>query len=232
MPFEEPFDSYYERIIKPGVISAGLEPERGDSLFRPTPIMGDIWKMIQDAKVLVAEMTGKNANVFYELGLAHAIGKPVVLVAETMDDVPFDLQALRVIIYDKDDPAWGNKLRNKIRASLEETLSDPAKSVPPMFRKIVKSQAPKESEISARVSALERSVGSLASYGAVPTLQRAGYEFERDLHRANGRKAQAYAAARRAVGRGIPLGSIRASLSERFPPDFVASVMLFLTRGD
>jgi hypothetical protein len=78
MPFKEPFDTYFLSIIQPGVKSAELEPLRGDSLFRPSPIMADVWQMIQDSKVLVADLTEKNANVFYELGLAHAIGKPVV----------------------------------------------------------------------------------------------------------------------------------------------------------
>ena len=98
MPFKEPYDAYFATIIRPAVTAAGLEVVRGDSLFRPSPIMADVWRMIQDAKVLVAELTEKNANVFYELGLAHAVGKPVVLIAETLADVPFDLQSLRVPI--------------------------------------------------------------------------------------------------------------------------------------
>jgi hypothetical protein len=163
MPFKEPFDTYYSAIIKPAITSLRLEAKRGDSLFRPSPIMGDIWEMIQNAKVLLAELTEKNANVFYELGLAHAIGKPVVLLSETIDDVPFDLQPLRVILYDKDDPAWGGRLRAALAASLSETLSDPTNAVPPMFRKKVKSQAPEENEALSRLSALERDVASLRS---------------------------------------------------------------------
>ncbi len=169
MPFKEPFNTYYNGIIKPGVTAAGLDPLRGDSLFRPSPIMGDIWQMIQDARIIVAEMTGQNANVFYELGLAHAIGKPVVLISETMDDVPFDLQALRVILYDKDNPAWGNKLRTSLTTSLGQTLANPIDSVPPMFRKKVKSQAPAESETSLRMSALERQVASLIDSESIPS---------------------------------------------------------------
>jgi len=84
MPFKEPFNTYYRNIIRPAVTSLSLEPLRGDSLFTSTPIMGDIWKMIQDATLLVGELTGKNANVFYELGLGHAIGKPIILISETM----------------------------------------------------------------------------------------------------------------------------------------------------
>ncbi len=165
MPFKEPFDTYYKLIIEPAVTKAGLKPQRGDSLFLPTPIMGDIWSMIQDAKVLVAEFTGKNPNVFYELGLGHAIGKPIVLISETMDDVPFDLQALRVILYNKDDPKWGEKLRTDIVAALKATVSEPVKAVPTMFRKKVKSQAPADSDLSVRLLSLERQVASLEKEG-------------------------------------------------------------------
>jgi len=163
IPFKEPFETYYRLIIKPAIGSANLEVKRGDSLFTPTPIMGDVWQMVQEAKVLVAELTEKNANVFYELGLAHAIGKSVVLISETMDDVPFDLQQLRVILYDKDDPAWGNKLKTSLTNALQETVGSPVDAVPPMFRKKVKSQAPEDSEISLRMLELERRMRSLAS---------------------------------------------------------------------
>jgi hypothetical protein len=171
MPFKEPFDTYYAAIIRPAVEASGLIAVRGDSIFRSSPIMGDIWQMIQDAQILIAEMTEKNANVFYELGLAHAIGKPVILVAETIADVPFDLQALRVILYDKNNPEWGRKLRANVTRYIKETRDDTASAVPPMFRKVVKSQAPAEPELVARVSALERQVGSVrAMFGPmVPT---------------------------------------------------------------
>lgn len=162
MPFKEPFDTYYTAIIKPAVTAAKLTPLRGDSLFTSTPIMGDTWQMVQDAKVLVAELTGKNPNVFYELGLGHAIGKAVILVSESLDDVPFDLRPLRVLLYSKDEPNWGNALKARLTAALGDTLADTVNSVPPMFRKRVKSQAPADSEMSLRLSALEQQVASLA----------------------------------------------------------------------
>jgi hypothetical protein len=163
MPFKEPFDTYFTMIFEPAVLASNLRPRRGDSLFRPSPIMADIWQMIQEAKVLVAELTEKNANVFYELGLAHALGKPVILVSETIVDVPFDLQPLRVILYNKSDPAWGVKLKDDIVSSLGETLQDVTQAVPPMFRKIVKSQAPQDTDLSVRLSELERRMASLSS---------------------------------------------------------------------
>lgn len=163
MPFQSPFDVYFDAIIEPAVKAASLEPKRADSLFTPTPIVADIWRMIQDAEVLLADVTTKNPNVFYELGLAHAIGKPVVMISETMDDVPFDLQQLRVILYDKQDPVWGEKLRGDIKTALGETLKDPAGSVPDMFKSKVKSQAPKkdDSDTSTRIALLERQFSML-----------------------------------------------------------------------
>ena len=86
MPFAEPFETYYNKIFCPAIIKTYLAPVRADDLFRPSVIVSDIWQMIRDAKLLLAEMTNKNANVFYELGLAHAIGKPVVLVSKTEDE--------------------------------------------------------------------------------------------------------------------------------------------------
>ena len=156
MPFKSPFSEYYKLIFEPAVTKAGLKPKTADSIFRPSPIMDDVWGMIQKAEVLLAELTGKNANVFYELGLGHALGKPVVLVSETMDDVPFDLQQLRVITYDEDVPDWGTVLCGDITRALKAVQEKPTEAVPPMFRKKVKSQAPEESELSLRLSRLEQ----------------------------------------------------------------------------
>lgn len=158
MPFSEPINSYYASIYVPAILDAGLTPVRADDLFRPSPIVSDLWQMIQESDVLFGELTTKNANVFYELGLAHAIGKPVVMVSRTLDDVPFDLQQLRVLTYDNDDPEWGKKLAHSVTRSLTETLASPRNSVPTAFRRIVASHAPEQSETGARLSNLESRV--------------------------------------------------------------------------
>jgi hypothetical protein len=82
---------------------------------------------------LLADLTGKNPNVFYELGLAHALAKPVIMVAESMDDIPFDLRALRIILYDKNVPDWGSELRRKIQSSVVEISKAPEHAVLPTF---------------------------------------------------------------------------------------------------
>lgn len=155
MPFKSPFDLYYKTLYEPAIKAAKLKPILASDLFRPSAIVSDLWKMIQDAEVILAELTTKNANVFYELGLSHAIGKPVILVSETMEDVPFDLQQLRVITYDKDDPDWGDKLKSDIISSINETLASPVEAVPSIFRKKVQSHAPVQSETIARIQDLE-----------------------------------------------------------------------------
>lgn len=155
MPFSAPFDLYYEHIYKGAIADAELEAIRADDLFRPSPIVADLWEMVLESTVLLAELTTKNANVFYELGLAHAVGLPVVLVSETMDDVPFDLQPLRVLLYNKDVPDWGAKLGRAITSSLRETLADPIKSVPSIFRKKVEGMSQPLEDTETRLQQVE-----------------------------------------------------------------------------
>ena len=79
--------------------------------------------------MLVAELTSRNPNVFYELGLAHALDKPVVLVSSNEDDVPFDLKHIRVIYYNVSDPFWGEKLIEKVAENILSALSNPEEAV-------------------------------------------------------------------------------------------------------
>jgi hypothetical protein len=100
MPFDKEFQPLYDDHIKPTVIRAGLRCERADDIQGTTLITWDIWERVNRARFLLAELTGQNANVFYELGLAHALSKDVILVTQSMDFVPFDLKAIRCIVYE------------------------------------------------------------------------------------------------------------------------------------
>ncbi|MEO3431852.1 hypothetical protein [Inquilinus sp. CAU 1745] len=134
MPFGQWMDTYYREIYVPAIREAGLEPVRADELFSTGSVIEQIWEQISRAKVLLADLTGKNANVFYELGLAHAANKPVVFTTGQLEDVPFDLRHLRVAIYDIHDPAWGDKLKVSLTTYLRAAKAEPAKSVPQPFR--------------------------------------------------------------------------------------------------
>lgn len=136
MPFAPPLGDYYSKIYKPAIEKAGLRPVRADAeIFGTGKIIDQIWSGINSAKVLVAELTTRNPNVFYELGLAHALEKPVVLVSSNEADVPFDLKHIRVIYYDVTDPFWGGKLLDKVAENILSAIENPGEAV---LRRIVK----------------------------------------------------------------------------------------------
>lgn len=130
MPFAAPHGDYYSKVYKPAIEKAGLRPVRADTeIFGTGKIMDQIWAGIHSATVLVAELTTRNPNVFYELGLAHALEKPVVLVCGNEADVPFDLKHIRVIYYDTSDPFWGNKLMDKVAENILSAIANPQEAV-------------------------------------------------------------------------------------------------------
>jgi hypothetical protein len=133
MPFALPLGEYYIKIFEPAIIKSGLKPMRADDeIFGTGKIIDQIWKGINSSKVLIAELTSRNPNVFYELGIAHALKKPVVLISENEKDVPFDLQHVRVIYYDKNDPFWGQKLIDKIAENILSAVKNPNEAI--LFR--------------------------------------------------------------------------------------------------
>lgn len=130
MPFGDPLGKYYSLVYEHAVRKAGLKPVRADNeIFGTGKIIDQIWKGISESKVLIAELTTRNPNVFYELGLAHALQKPVVLVSSNEEDVPFDLKHIRVIYYDVYDPFWGDKLIDKIAENILSALNNPEEAI-------------------------------------------------------------------------------------------------------
>ena len=100
-PFTETFNTIYADHIRPSIESLkGLSCLRADDIYDNRPIIEDIWRCTNEARILISELTGRNANVFYETGIAHTIGKEVILITQSMDDVPFDLRHLRCIVYE------------------------------------------------------------------------------------------------------------------------------------
>lgn len=118
MPFREPFNGYYEQIIKPVVIELGMQPLRGDEVYGPRAIIRDVWDSIWRAAVIIADVTDRNPNVNYELGLCHALGVPTVLLTKKIDDVPFDYRHRRYIHYDTEHAGWEAKLRRELMSNV------------------------------------------------------------------------------------------------------------------
>lgn len=99
MPFAKEFDAV-EAAIRDAVGHCVKQCKRADDLFLSQPIMHTVWEGINKASVLVADLTGMNANVFYELGIAHTLGKDVILIAQEGSDIPFDLRQHPNYTYD------------------------------------------------------------------------------------------------------------------------------------
>jgi hypothetical protein len=101
MPFAPEFDALYEMVENLVVDHCHLRCLRADAIARSGSITAEIWRHVNEAMCVIADLSGRNANVFYEVGLAHAIGKPVVLLSRDISDVPFDLRHLRIVQYDQ-----------------------------------------------------------------------------------------------------------------------------------
>lgn len=99
MPFDVAFDDIYEFGIKGACSDAGVYCERVDEQVFLGSMLERIFSQISRADLLIADMTGKNPNVFYEVGYAHALGKKVVLLTSVSQDIPFDLKHFPHIIY-------------------------------------------------------------------------------------------------------------------------------------
>jgi len=102
MPFAPEFNALYEVVETLLVDYCHLRCLRADAISRSGSITAEIWRHTNEAMSIIADLSGCNANVFYEVGLAHALGKPVVLLSRDVKDVPFDLRHLRIVQYDPD----------------------------------------------------------------------------------------------------------------------------------
>jgi hypothetical protein len=115
MPFDQNFNDTYKFGIKGAAEDAGAYAERVDEQIFVEGMLDRIFNQINKADVIVADMTGKNANVFYEVGYAHALNKVVLLITQSADDIPFDLKHRQHIVY-------AGKI-DKLRSDLKKHIS-------------------------------------------------------------------------------------------------------------
>lgn len=118
MPFRQPFNDYYQNVIYPSIVLAEMKPIRADEIYSTHSLIADIFREIGEATALVADVTGKNPNVNYELGIAHAFEKPVIIISQSRDDIPFDYQHYRSTLYNVNEANWEQKLKNYITKTL------------------------------------------------------------------------------------------------------------------
>lgn len=98
MPFSTDFDFVY-KDVKATLEGSGYTCKRADDMWVHSHIMSDILELICTSAVIICDLSGKNPNVFYEAGIAHTLGKEVILITQSHEDVPFDLRSIRYIHY-------------------------------------------------------------------------------------------------------------------------------------
>ena len=119
MPFQDAFFRVYEDGILPAMKAAGLRCSHAGEIFDNREIIEDVWESICTARIIVADVTGRNPNVFYELGICHTLGKEVIVLTQKPDDVPFDIRHRRFLDY---DPSKLASLRERLERTVKNIL--------------------------------------------------------------------------------------------------------------
>jgi hypothetical protein len=139
MPFATDFDDAYALAVKPACEAAGAYAERVDEQIFHESIVQRIYNQIAKADLLIAEMTGRNPNVFYEVGYAHALGKTVILLTRDSADIPFDLKHYPHIVYGGKLTELRTELERRVRYLVEHQSATPTAELHSTFEVTVNS---------------------------------------------------------------------------------------------
>ncbi|HLV36611.1 MAG TPA: DUF4062 domain-containing protein [Spirillospora sp.] len=126
MPFAAEFDPVYRGVIQPLLADLNLRGVRGDEFASQRgSIIEEVWAALNNCRLVIADITGGNDNVFYELGIAHTLNKPAIIItqAQTPEGVPFDIRHLRYIPY-QNEAEGHTRLRADLQAAITWLLAD------------------------------------------------------------------------------------------------------------
>lgn len=124
MPFNAPHAGKLLQRIQLVCDALELQLRRGDSSARPQPIMADIARNLESSGIIIADLTGNNPNVMYEVGYAHACGAEPILIASVDHRLPFDVMATRCIFFDLSTPEGGAAFDLALAQAIREIRSD------------------------------------------------------------------------------------------------------------
>lgn len=102
MPYREPWESLYSEIVEPAVREANLECKRADRAVLIGDLSDNVWSQLAAAGLILADVSDRNPNVFYELGIAAAMGKDTLLLKSSKKRVPADFKGTLLYVYDND----------------------------------------------------------------------------------------------------------------------------------
>lgn len=132
---EDEWTDIYENIFKPAIEDSGCNYicKRSEVLSGGCIIDG-IFDDLNSANIVIADLTDKNPNVFYELGARHALRNNTLLVSQNMKFIPHDLQSLRVLVYDKKTEKSRNNIRSQINGTIKEIEKSKIEIISPIRR--------------------------------------------------------------------------------------------------
>ena len=113
-PTRERSDKVLNQIIRPAIKECGYEVYRADEIDQPGLITSQILRHIIEDALIVADLTERNANVFYELGICHSLGKPLIQLIAQGEPLPFDIAWMRTISVDHQRPASREQAKRAI----------------------------------------------------------------------------------------------------------------------
>ena len=112
-------DQVLEHIIRPAVESCGYKAVRADEIPKPGMITNQIIRHVVDDPLVIADLTGQNPNVFYELAIRHAVRKPLVQIIDKVEAIPFDVRPMRTIGVDHRDLDSVEKAKSEIKKQIQ-----------------------------------------------------------------------------------------------------------------
>lgn len=123
-------DRVLRYVISPAAESVGFRVERADDITKPGAIVAQVISNLVSAEAVVADLTGLNPNVFYELAIRDSFRRPAVLVAEVGTVLPFDLVQQRTIFFDHTDLHSVDLAKRRLAAALVASLENPTAGSP------------------------------------------------------------------------------------------------------
>jgi len=115
-----------KHVIRPAPERCGYHAQRSDEISQPGIITNQIIQKLLEVPLVIADLTERNANVFYEVAIRHLVRKPLVQIIEVSEQIPFDLSASRMIKIDYRDLDSVEEARNALISQIHAVEQDPS----------------------------------------------------------------------------------------------------------
>ena len=178
-------DLILNHIIQPALEPFGYEAIRADNIDRPGIITTQVIQHVLDAPLVIADLTERNPNVFYELAIRHYTRKPFIQIMQEGQGIPFDVAATRIIFVDHNHLGKAAEARDKIKAQIESLEENPDDLESPIstsidLQRIRQSEVPQDRLLMESLSALIRS--ELSNFAELVNIR--GNITQQDIHSA------------------------------------------------